>query len=317
MNTTAASDLVSRDQCPRCRERGHDNNKDNLAIYRDGHEWCFACGYYVPASAEHRIRSTTITVPNKGPTPVELPFDASVNIPTNVKVRLLTWGITEDLIIKHGFLWSEQRRRLIMPVYGPEGDLLMFQERSWEIGQPKYLTKGLSSDILHILYPDGEEDDRSVVILTEDLISAIRVSNYKPAMPLWGSDIPLKTIKRLASKFAVVGVWLDPDMKVKAVKDVLRISQYVPAFFVNSNLDPKFYGVDAIKDHIDIAGYKMMFKNKEVTAKVPETAVPNYRGHSCVADRTRICLSDDEHTCGCLKNTDGTVRQWKTKRLEA
>lgn len=310
MNTTAASDLVGKDQCPECRKLGRDNSKDNLATYRDGHQWCFSCGYYVPASLEHRIRST-ITRPDKGPRKVELPFDASINIPANVMVRLGTWGLDEHLVKKHRFLWSETKRRLIMPVYGPDGELLMYQERSWDIGLPKYLTNGLSSDILHILYPEGEEDDRSVVILTEDLVSAIKVSQYKPAMPLWGSDIPLKTIKRLASQFHVVGVWLDPDMKLKAVKDVLRISQYVPAFFVHSNLDPKFYSKDSIKEHIDIAGYKMMFKNQESRAHSAE------QQGSCVLDKSLVCVTDDEHVCNCKKNPDGTTKQWQTKRLEA
>lgn len=268
----SAKDKVATEQCPRCKANGKDNSQDNLAIYGDGHQWCYACGYHVPAPLENRIK-TTIThtdASNKPPKTIELPFDASVNIPRDIEVRLETWGLTKALIAKHKFMWSNQKQRLIMPVYDIYGQLLMYQERSWDIGLRKYLTTGPCSDIMHVLYPTGYEGDKSVVILTEDLVSAIKVSLYKPAMPLWGSDIPLKTIKRLASQFYVVGVWLDPDMKLKAIKDVLRISQYVPAFFIHSHLDPKFYNKEQIKEHIDICGYKMLYKDQEAKSWTPE-----------------------------------------------
>ena len=297
---TIADELVGKDQCPACAARGQDTSKDNLAIYRDGHEWCFACGYRTPAKLEHRVRNT-ITVPPRESKAVTLPSDASVNIPGHVLDRCLGWGMTKDLIDKHKFMWSEQRKRLIMPVYDVSGHLLMYQERSFDITQTKYLTTGAVSDILHILYPEGDRDN-SVVILTEDLISAIKVSMYKPAMPIWGAGIPLKTIRKLASQFSVVGVWLDPDMKLKAVKDVLRVSQYVPAFFVNSNLDPKFYNRETIKEHIDIAGYKMIYKDTDSASR-------------CVTDKSLPCVSDDTHLCNCVKKDDGTVRQWQTARL--
>ncbi len=38
--------LVDRDRCPACASAGRDTSKDNLAIYDDGHQYCFSCGYY-------------------------------------------------------------------------------------------------------------------------------------------------------------------------------------------------------------------------------------------------------------------------------
>ena len=181
----------------------------------------------------------------------------------------------------------------------------MYQERSWDIGQRKYLTFGSPSDILHILSPEGKVDN-TTIILCEDLISAIRISEYKNAMPLWGSDIPLKTIQRLASRFYVVGVWLDPDMKLKAVKDVLRISQYVPAFFIDSNLDPKFYALDRIKEHIDISSYSMLFKDE---AFGKPKVVPNFvadKPLKCKMDATVDCIGGN---CRCWKDVNGELQR--------
>lgn len=257
------NEIIARDQCPRCRSNGRDNSKDNLAVYADGHEWCYACSYHRPAKLEQRIEKliTTITPEtNKAPETIALPPDTSLSLPEEVISRLLAWNLTFNQIKIHNFMWSEDRKSLIMPVYDGYGQLLMYQERSWDIGKRKYMTYGKPTDILHIITNNPLNKD--TIILTEDLVSAIRVSEYKPAMPLWGSDIPLQTIRRLASRFNTVGVWLDPDMKQKAVRDVLRISQYVPCFFVESSMDPKFYPIDRIMEHIDISGYHMFYKDK-------------------------------------------------------
>ena len=101
---TDGNSLVARDQCPRCKEKGTDTHKDNLAIYGDGHEWCYKCGYHKPAIIERRVaklvETTTITETNKAPNTVTLPFDASVNIPNEVEIRLATWSILKTDIIK-------------------------------------------------------------------------------------------------------------------------------------------------------------------------------------------------------------------------
>lgn len=38
--------VVRREQCPDCRFKKRDISKDNLAVYDDGHKYCYACGYY-------------------------------------------------------------------------------------------------------------------------------------------------------------------------------------------------------------------------------------------------------------------------------
>ena len=38
--------LMERTQCPKCAEQGNDTSCDNLAVYSDGHSYCYACKYY-------------------------------------------------------------------------------------------------------------------------------------------------------------------------------------------------------------------------------------------------------------------------------
>jgi len=40
------SKVIERDRCPACAAKGEDTKGDNLAIYDDGHKFCYACKYY-------------------------------------------------------------------------------------------------------------------------------------------------------------------------------------------------------------------------------------------------------------------------------
>ena len=298
---TNPNTIIGRARCPSCASQGKDTSKDNLALYSDGHEHCFACTYHLPSPAENRIRKLTTIESKTAPGAICLPDDASTTLPVDVLSRLLSWDMTPEMIVRNRIQWSEKEQRLLLPVYDEYDQLLMYQARSWDIGQKKYLTFGKPRDILHIVSPVGTTDNTTIIIC-EDLISAIRIGEVENAIPLWGSDIPLELIRRLSSRFSVVGVWLDPDMKLKAVKDVLRISQYVPAFFIDSNLDPKFYNREKIKDHINISQYEMMFKDKPVK-KDPMLSYPVF----CSQNKSEVCEGHDGGIC-CQ---DDTKTKWK------
>lgn len=46
------SKLVRREQCPKCKEDGHDQSHDNLAVYDDDHSYCFRCGHHSGSNGE-------------------------------------------------------------------------------------------------------------------------------------------------------------------------------------------------------------------------------------------------------------------------
>ena len=54
------SNVINKEQCPACAKHGRDNSQDNLAVYDDGHKYCFACEYY-----EHKTKETTVKIQNK------------------------------------------------------------------------------------------------------------------------------------------------------------------------------------------------------------------------------------------------------------
>ena len=52
--------VVSRDRCPKCAISGRDRSQDNLAIYDDGHSYCFSCGYYEKGNGKVMTQSTDV-----------------------------------------------------------------------------------------------------------------------------------------------------------------------------------------------------------------------------------------------------------------
>lgn len=51
--------VVRKEQCPECAAHGRDRSQDNLAVYDDGHKYCFACSTYIPG--DDTLNDTTYT----------------------------------------------------------------------------------------------------------------------------------------------------------------------------------------------------------------------------------------------------------------
>jgi twinkle protein len=60
MKVENESTVTSRGRCPSCAAKGMDRSSDNLAIYDDGHSYCYSCGYYKSGEGE-----TTMVKPDK------------------------------------------------------------------------------------------------------------------------------------------------------------------------------------------------------------------------------------------------------------
>ena len=55
------SKVTKKEQCPACAKRGQDTGQDNLAVYDDGHKYCFSCQYYEHKKEEQKEMSMTIS----------------------------------------------------------------------------------------------------------------------------------------------------------------------------------------------------------------------------------------------------------------
>lgn len=198
--------FIRHDPCPDCGSR------DNLGVWSDGHTYCFGCGYH----SGGRISFEQIVKKQEGAGAIPaLPEDVSTYIP-DIPYRWLKHCLTDMEILSHRIGWSQSRESIVFPVFDKQGNLLMWQARYFgsKKDYPKYLTKGLKGDILHVL---GEFPSNRVV-LVEDLLSAIVVSRQENAMPLWGSTIHLRTLRQLARYYLTVVFWLDADKLQNSIK---------------------------------------------------------------------------------------------------
>ena len=56
------SKLLYHTACPNCRSKGNDTKGNNLAVYSDGHQYCYACGYVVRVNKvqQFKLRNTEL-----------------------------------------------------------------------------------------------------------------------------------------------------------------------------------------------------------------------------------------------------------------
>lgn len=220
--------FVRHENCPYCSSR------DNLARYDDGHGYCFGCHYTEPATEKwlgHKpiLKALSTLRP--------LPEDAKPQLGATAWTWLKKYGIMEDET--QDFLWSDEKQWLIFTCKEITA-VTAWQARNFnkERPKPKYLTYGPISDIL-VEFGKGE-----VCVVTEDVISALKVARSPGVVgvPLFGSNMPLKTLTRLARRFKTCGIWLDSDKSKEAVTARSRASQFFPQVFtILSTKDPKDY----------------------------------------------------------------------------
>lgn len=228
------STFVNFDSCPNCGSR------DNLSRWSDGHAWCFGCKYYEPARISSRLPQIEPVV--KENKLRALPEDSTTQLGAKGWQWLNKYGIRPDET--RNFRWSDSEEWLIYIIDDGAWQARCFAENA----KRKYLTFGPVSDILHIVgEPFGEK-----IVLVEDVLSAIKVGRFVSAIPIFGSNVHLKTLVRLVQRFKHLVVWLDKDKANESVKSTHRASQlgFESTRSIISELDPKEYNDEAILEFL-------------------------------------------------------------------
>lgn len=228
MSNELSNVVVQQTACPMCP------SSDAFTEYDDGHCKCYSCGYFVPAGRIVRINPTK----KKDSQIVSLPRDTCSDLPVSALEWLSKYDISLQEAREHKFKWSDERQLLIFPIYGNDSSLLFWQGRYFgKENKPKYDSRGKKEDILHIISENKSEE----IILTEDLLSAIKVGRLSASMPVWGSHITIDQFKRLFLRFSKVGIWLDSDKFKDAIKYASIGSQLGSTRVIYTDLDPKCY----------------------------------------------------------------------------
>jgi hypothetical protein len=209
--------------CPKCR------SKDNLGEY-DDHFYCFGCQYYKTKQDLESLRSR---LKEKRPSNVVTTsvLHTTEELPQVAMKWLLSYGITLNEIVKYNFQWCTDNGTLILLNTGS-----YWQGRSFKSYGPKYLSHGPK--------PLTVYGKSATIILTEDILSAIKVSRNQLvcSAPLLGSSLASNFEEELVNNYQTVYVWLDRDKAKNAIKIKNRLKSLgLESKAIITNLDPKEY----------------------------------------------------------------------------
>lgn len=233
-------------QCPKCAANGQDRSRDNLAIYSDGHHYCFKCGYlHLPNDLIWRLSPREDPQPYKG---VTLPQDVTPSLPYEAWEWLNQYNFTQLDARKNNVFWSDSNSRIIFPYFLSDGTLHAWQGRHIPTEKKpegkKWFSQGQLHDFIHEVGPTGRH-----AILVEDIVSAIKVGHHIKSIPLFGSKLSKECVLRLKYIVDSISLWLDPDMRSKSVKMAsMSTSLGLPCSVILSDKDPKEHTHEEIKN---------------------------------------------------------------------
>jgi len=256
--SSSSSWVTSKEQCPRCKQLGKDRSEDNLAVYSDGHKFCFSCGYGVYLNGIDHLKSKLNPEASQLKEElIYLPVDCDVNYPKRVLSWLNLYKIGENDLYKHNVMWSESMQRLIFPVYNTKKDraLTAWQGRAFHLSPaqlaraPKWFGRGNLKQTLNII------GSGSTLVIVEDILSAIKITKAgSKALPIYGSFIGrdrFKEILRYLDGTKKVYVWLDKDKWKESVREA-RMARLcgLDCGVINTDLDPKLVSLTEIRNKL-------------------------------------------------------------------
>ena len=199
----------------------------------DTNWYCWSCHTYT-----RKVKSTLVKQVPQGQKPkhFQVPICQFDHAPT------LEWlakaYISPDVaqLAKIGF--SIQQKRIILPVFN-QATIIGYQARRPINGQgPKYLT--YKKNNIPIWYEIITKKDE-VVVVVEDILSAIRISPFCNVIALLGTTYEGAVLHRL-SQFQTVVIWLDSDQPGQTAAQSLsqRLSLVTQLRHIVTTVDPKY-----------------------------------------------------------------------------
>ena len=236
------SRFLHHEPCPEC------NSRNNVAVYDDGHKWCFGCGWHEQGTISLNRVFNSFKPDNSSPS--TYPIDAQELMPVKPLKWLLKNHLTNEMIQKYVIQWSPQREMLVWLVYNPYGEMLAWQGRCFS---PEAKTKYFIAGDIHKDVCILGKGNSGTLVLVEDYISAIRVSDHYPCMPLFGSNCSTNVLESISRSFNKVVVWLDSDKLDNARKIAQKASMVgLDARVCYTPKDPKEYPSETIKNYLEV-----------------------------------------------------------------
>lgn len=176
---------------------------------------------------------------------VRLPHDATGVVkewPSGAKLWVYKAGLTDKEVENYGFVYSHRLGRVLIPIYS-DGSMVGYQARKIFPADegPKYYTR--THDVGAMVWHHHNPVRPDVVVVCEDVLSAIRVGRRWSSVGLLGTSINDSTVGLLTTNYNHVILWLDYDnriVKEKTIKIKNRLELYISSVHMITNgIDPK------------------------------------------------------------------------------
>lgn len=231
------SKFIKHIPCERCGSR------DNAGLYSDGSVYCFGCNSYTSGTVSQRLKTDSQKTTDHSI--LALPSDFTTSLPLECTRWLNKYGVSQSEKDTMKVGWSERLGLLIFPFY-KDGEFIGYNGRRFKGKGSKYVVKGFKRGFSRV-YGEGD-----VLVFTEDLLSAIRVSRICSAVPLYGTSLDKNFVIQLPKKYTKYVMWLDKDKRIEATFQAKMMRQYgYPFSAVFTDKDPKDYSVNEIKEVIE------------------------------------------------------------------
>lgn len=244
--------------CHHCGERGYASNRTLATGPFKGISSCKSpaiAGQYDSSAYSSRGNRSSEVGAGKDPgqvTRVSYPTDARNQVKgwtsNEAKIWILQYGLSMDAINAAGVCWSDKFSSILFPRY-LDGNLVAFQARRFpNEGGPKYVTYGDSASLYDAL---RGSTGRDTLVLVEDYLSGLKVSQIAPAFVLNGTGLKDSQLTYLLKDYSKFVIMLDNDnwqVKTSQFKLLKRISTFAKkANIVEVTKDPKEYELVELK----------------------------------------------------------------------
>lgn len=182
-----------------------------------------------------------------------LPTDFTLDIPDKAATWFYKYGISAELAMHYGIGYSPVLERVVIPVYDA-GDLVSMQMRAihdWQ--KPKYINPKTTMN--NVLFYAGARAGSTCTVLTEDILSAIKVGRVHHATSILGTNLSDAKAAKIAKDNLKVYIWLDGDKAgidgANHARNQLNLLG-VQTDLIRTDKDPKEYSLEDIRRIIHI-----------------------------------------------------------------
>lgn len=182
--------------------------------------------------------------------------DPTGQLSNEIEAHLVSkYNLTVSEMHNHNFKELTLRSGIVMPLYTQSGS-------KWGNTVKLFNTKSKAKHYIDVDVPSrlawcklsSSVDEHTTVILTEDVLSAVRCSRFYRSCALLGTNLTSEMIKDLLSAgYVHVILALDPDALSKAVKLQQQSALFFSTFRIASlSADPKDLEHDKLEEELDL-----------------------------------------------------------------